>query len=211
MLTATEAESQRTRGWNPAKAGARRWFLWETTAWYDGHTGGHGPFDPFVTAETYHNRDGDALMGDGVLLYPGRQLDHFREHSLGLVGVVPSIRLKNLRRGIEDAGYLQLARSANREEASAIARKLFPRILAEAPPGGPPAWPERGAPFFKARRALADFVTDGGADPGPPPGVGARRASAGFTTWGPRGVPLHLLAAPAVLVLALALRHRRRA
>jgi hypothetical protein len=213
MLTDTEAVSLRTLGWIAAMAGTRRWFLWETTAWYDGHAGGRGPFDPFVTAETYHNRDGDALMGDGVLLYPGRQLDHFAEHSVGLVGVLPSIRLKNLRRGVEDAGYLQLARGASSVEASAIARRLFPRILAEAPVGGPPAWPERGAPFFKARRELADFVAQGavGADPGPPPGVGARPVSAGFAAWGPRGMPLHYLAAPLVLVLAFALRHRRRA
>ncbi|HVR02770.1 MAG TPA: hypothetical protein VMT47_11610, partial [Polyangia bacterium] len=98
MLTDTEAVSPRTWGWIADMAGVARWFLWETTAWYDGHPAGHGPFDPFVTAETYHNRDGDALMGDGVLLYPGRQVDGFAEHSVGLVGVLPSIRLKNLRR-----------------------------------------------------------------------------------------------------------------
>jgi hypothetical protein len=88
--------------------------------------------------------------------------------------LLPSIRLKNLRRGIEDAGYLQLARASHREEASAIARALLPRILAEAVPGEPPAWSEHGAAFFAARRALARFVADGGVDPGPPAGVGVR-------------------------------------
>jgi hypothetical protein len=156
--------------------GTRRWFLWETTAWDDGHPGGRGPFDPFVTAETYHNRDGDALMGDGVLLYPGRQRGRFSEHSLGWTGVLPSIRLKNLRRGVEDAGYLELARGAHPGEASAIARGLLPRVLGEARPGQPPSWSEHGAPFFEARLDLARFVADGGADPGPPPGVGARPA-----------------------------------
>ena len=46
---------------------------------------------------------------------------------------------------------------------TAVARALLPRILAEAPPGAPPAWSERGAPFFEARRALAALVADGGA------------------------------------------------
>ena len=187
MLTDVEAVSLRTFGWIAAMAGARRWFIWETTNWYDGQPGGgHGPYDPFFVAETYHNRDGDALMGDGVLLYPGRQRDRFTEHSLGFAGVLPSIRLKNLRRGIEDAGYLVLARGAHRPEAEAIARALLPRILAEAPDGRPPSWPEHGAPFFEARRALARFVTDGGVDPGPTAGLGAA-PPAGASARGPRG------------------------
>jgi hypothetical protein len=113
-------------------------------------------------------------MGDGVLVYPGKQLDLFREHSLGFDGVLPSIRLKNLRRGIEDAGYLQLARAADPAAAGAIARKLFPRILAEARPGAPPSWPADGRPFLEARRALSQLIAFG-ADPGPAPGVGAAR------------------------------------
>ena len=179
VLTDTEAVSLRTLGWIASMAGTRRWFIWETTAWYDKNHGGRGAFDPFVTAETFHNRDGDVLMGDGVLLYPGRQIDRFTEHSVDLSGVLPSIRLKNLRRGIEDAGYLSLARGAHRDEASAIARALLPRILAEATPGAPPAWSDRGAPFFEARRAHARYVTDGGVDPGRAPqcrGRGRRRA-----------------------------------
>ncbi|HVU50949.1 MAG TPA: glycoside hydrolase domain-containing protein, partial [Polyangia bacterium] len=108
LMTDVEAVSLRTLGWIAAMAGTRRWFIWATTAWYDRHPSGHGPFDPFVTAETYHNQDGDALMGDGVLLYPGRQRDRLTNHSLGFPGVLPSIRLKNLRRGVEDAGYLSL-------------------------------------------------------------------------------------------------------
>ena len=172
VLTDTEAVSMRTLGWIGAMAGIPRWFLWETTAWSDGNRGGHGPFDPFVTAETFHNEDGEASMGDGVLVYPGRQLQRFGEHSLGFVGMLPSIRLKNLRRGIEDAGYYQLARGAASGEAQTIARQLFPRILGEARTGRMPSWSERGAPFFQARRALASLIAPG-ADPGPVPGVGA--------------------------------------
>jgi hypothetical protein len=216
VLTDTEAVSLRTLGWIAAMAGTARWFLWETTAWYDGNRGGRGPFDPFVTAETFHNRDGDVLMGDGVLLYPGRQRDLFTDHSVGLTGVLPSIRLKNLRRGIEDAGYLSLARGSHRAEAEVIARGLFPRVLAEARPGEPPAWSERGAPFFEARRALARLATDSAAraavDPGPTPGIGARPLGAGPPARASRlryrfGLPLVVLLAGAV-VATRALRRR---
>jgi hypothetical protein len=220
ILTDVEAVSTRTLGWIGAMAGARRWFIWQTTAWYDRHPGaGRGPFDPFVTPETFHNADGDALMGDGVLLYPGRQRDRFTEHSLGLTGVLPSIRLKNLRRGVEDAGYLSLARGANRAEAEAIARALLPRVLAEAPRGRPPSWPAHGAPFFEARRALARFVAQAGAgdDPGPSAGIGARPpGDRGDRPTPPRFRLRYLAGAPVVVLLATALgarlgRRRRRA
>jgi hypothetical protein len=111
-------------------------------------------------------------MGDGVLVYPGKQVDLFREHSVGLDGVLPSIRLKNLRRGIEDAGYYQLARASDPAAAERIARALFPRILAEAIPGAPQSWPERGQPFRDARRALADLIAYG-AEPASPPPIAA--------------------------------------
>jgi hypothetical protein len=167
LLTDTPATDLRTFGWIAAAADISRWFIWNTDAWSDGNRGGHGPFDPFVTAATGHNdEEGSTLMGDGLLVYPGRQRDRFAAHSLGLGGVVPSIRLKNLRRGIEDAGYLQLARAAARDEADSIARALLPRILAEARIDDPPAWSDEGAHFFQAREALARLIAPG-ADPGP--------------------------------------------
>jgi hypothetical protein len=167
LLTDTPATDLRTFGWIAAAAGIRRWFIWNTDAWSDGNRGGHGAFDPFVAAATGHNDDeGSTLMGDGLLVYPGRQLGRFAEHSLGFPGVVPSIRLKNLRRGIQDAGYLQLARAAARDEAETIARVLLPRVLAEARIDAPPAWSDDGATFFRAREALARLIAPG-ADPGP--------------------------------------------
>lgn len=173
MLTDDAAISMRTLGWIAAMAAIPRWFIWETTFWYDGNRGGRGPFDPFVSAETFHNADGESSTGGGVLVYPGRQIDQFTEHSINLDGVVPSIRLKNLRRGIEDAGYLELARGASGAEADAIARALFPRILGEPRPGTPPSWPQQGRPFFEARAALARLIGPG-ADPGPSALVGRR-------------------------------------
>ena len=213
MLTDTEAVSMRTFGWIAAMAGIPRWFVWETTFWHDGNWGGHGPYEPFTTAETFHNDDGDAAMGDGVLVYPGRQIiDKFADHSLGFSGVIPSIRLKNLRRGIQDAGYYQLARGARPEEAERIARGLFPRILGETRWGKPPTWSEHGQPFFAARRALAALIAPG-ADPGPLPDTGAGDG-------GGRGKPIiryrHMAVAAMVLMVGLAvggriwLRRRRR-
>jgi hypothetical protein len=161
MLTDTEAVSMRTFGWIAAMAQIPRWFIWESTAWFDSNPGGRGAFDPFADAATCRGTsNGVTLMGDGVLVYPGRQRA-FAAHSLDFDGVIPSIRLKNLRRGIEDAGYLQLARSSNPDAADALARALFPRILAETMPGDTPSWSRDGRAFLETRRALSKMIGPG--------------------------------------------------
>jgi|GEM_PF-583162 hypothetical protein len=158
FFTDTSAIAPRANAWIAAMNGIARWFYWETTFWYDNNHGGHGPYDPFTTPETFHNADGDWSEGDGVLVYPGKQVDQFTDHSVGVNGVLPSIRLKNLRRGIEDAGYYQLAHAASAAKAEAIAAALLPKVLSSASDGSPVAWSEAGNPWFQARKALAQLV-----------------------------------------------------
>ncbi len=76
-------------GWIAASHEVDRWFLWETAFWHDGNRGGRGPIDPFTVAENFHNRDGDACLGDGMLLYPGTQRGAFSSRSVGFPGVSP--------------------------------------------------------------------------------------------------------------------------
>jgi MYXO-CTERM domain-containing protein len=168
FLTDTSAIALRANGWIAAMASIPRWFYWETTFWYDDNHGGLGAYDPFTTAETFHNSSGDYCEGDGVLVYPGKQVDVFTEHSVGVSGVLPSIRLKNMRRGVEDAGYLQLASAADPAKAHAIAAALLPAVLSATSSGAPVAWPERGAPWFEARKALLALIPQQPAAPAPP-------------------------------------------
>ncbi len=144
-------------GWIQARYGIDRWFYWESTFWNDDNRGGQGPVDPFLQAETFHNQHGDHANGDGVLVYPGTQAA-FPAHSLGFAGVVPSIRLKQWRRGIGDAGYFQLARAIDPVRAETIAATLCPLALAEARVGQKPSWPTRGAPYQHARRQLFEII-----------------------------------------------------
>jgi len=66
-----------------------------------------------------------ATNGQGVLLYPGPYV--------GIRGVVPSIRLRQVRRGMLDYEYLWLlADRGDPARADAIARRLVPRALHEA-------------------------------------------------------------------------------
>jgi len=144
----------RVNGWIASAFDVDRWFYWESIFWNDSNSGGRGPVDPFATADSFHNFSGDVALGDGLLVYPGRQIQ-FPEHSVGTDDVFPSIRLKNLRRGIQDAGYVALAASQSPELAERIVRSVLPRALDEVPSlHTPAAWPDDAARFLAARRAL---------------------------------------------------------
>jgi hypothetical protein len=56
------------------------------------------PGDP-----TYHSADGQSWPGEGILVYPGAPA--------GVVGVLPSMRLKWIRDGVEDFDLIALARA----------------------------------------------------------------------------------------------------
>lgn len=96
-------------GWISAAFDVGRWFYWESIFWDDRNRGGHGENDPFVSAETFHNGDGDTTLYDGLLFFPGRVPAKFAAHDLGRDAVIPSLRLEALRRGMEDAALLSMA------------------------------------------------------------------------------------------------------
>ncbi|MDI1445247.1 DUF4091 domain-containing protein [Polyangium sp. 6x1] len=162
LMLDAPATSLLVDAWIAATRPTGRWFLWETTFWNDGNRGGRGPIDPFVVAETFHNDDGDSALGDGVLVYPGKQTRRFTHHSAGFDGVFPSIRLKLLRRGIQDAGYLALARSAHPAEADAITARLLPRALDEVDLDEATPFPTDAAAYTAAREALRALLPEGG-------------------------------------------------
>lgn len=101
--------------------------------------------DPWTEPGTLDRRQegkGPVFNGEGSLLYPAR--------AVGFEGVVPSLRLKALRDGIEDYEYLaildRLGRSA---EAEKIVIELAPSWFQWNPDAG--AWES-------ARRKLADLI-----------------------------------------------------
>jgi hypothetical protein len=156
-LTDGDPMSLRANPWLQTLYDIERWFYWESVFWGDGNNGGLGPYDPWSTAETFHNQHGDHCNGDGVLVYPGDQ-PGFDGKSLGFQGVVPSFRLKQWRRGIQDAGYLELARAIDREKADAIARALIGKGFSDVDTKGEPTWPRDGAKWTEARRKLFDMI-----------------------------------------------------
>ncbi|MGJ5631599.1 glycoside hydrolase domain-containing protein [Nostoc sp. CALU 1950] len=59
--------------------------------------------DPWNDIQTY-SQEKDYYPGEGMLFYPGKQV--------GLTGVVPSMRLKWLREGVEDYEYLEILKNS---------------------------------------------------------------------------------------------------
>jgi hypothetical protein len=168
MMLDVPATDLRANAWIAMRYGVPRWFYWESTFWFDDNHGGLGGergFDPFTVAETFHNDKGDHANGDGILVYPGTQ------RAAGMVDygvdrVFPSVRLQNLRRGIEDAGYVALARAVDRRRADAVVERVVPRAMAWA--GERPSWPQQARPWLEARRELAEII----ASPAPPDAAG---------------------------------------
>jgi hypothetical protein len=158
-------------GWIAAATAIERWFYWESTFWDDGNRGGRGPIDPFVTAESFHNAGGDTSLDDGLLLYPGWQEPPFAAHSLGRAELLPSLRLKSLRRGLEDAGLIALAARERPEDVARVIADALPAVLDEARLDRPASWEAAPRRFSQARAALRALVTR--ADPMSAPEVRA--------------------------------------
>ncbi|HQY62962.1 MAG TPA: DUF4091 domain-containing protein [Polyangiaceae bacterium] len=202
MVMDAPAIDLRANGWIAARYGLPRWFYWEATSWTSeggGKVG--GATDPFVVADSFHNKDGDHSNGDGILVYPGTQVGGMT--SFGEDTVYPSVRLKNLRRGVQDAGYILLARDRDAKATEAIVARMVPSALSKA--RGAASWSSDARPWLDARRELLALVMRAPADavprvttlapPAPPRpprpkrvGAGAWAAialcAAGFFAWG---------------------------
>ncbi|MCL2461037.1 MAG: DUF4091 domain-containing protein [Defluviitaleaceae bacterium] len=92
--------------------------------------------------------------GDGTFFYPGRE-PFFPENSLGFDGPITSIRMKNLRRGAQDAAYIQMANDAGlRGPVAELIRKATPAGMSEANRNQPPAWSSSGSDWDSYRLEL---------------------------------------------------------
>ena len=155
------AISPRVNPWIQHAHGVPRWFYWEAT-YYEDFQGGRSHIDVLRQSPSFSNHHGDRVHGDGLLMYPGR--DHlFPASDLGIDRPLPSIRLANWRRGVQDAGYLALVRAAGHDEmVDRLVQVMIPRSLdADLPPDEPVSWPEDGERWLAARRFLFETLHQG--------------------------------------------------
>lgn len=160
FMTDDTAISPRVNPWIQYRYKIPRWFYWEST-YYKDFQGGQGHIDVFNWANNFRNGDGDRLNGDGLLIYPGRDL-RFPKSDQKIDHPLPSIRLKNWRRGIFDVEYLELARKAGHGAfVDKIVRAMVPRALKPdvAHTDLPVSWPDDGEKWLAARKLLKLVLT----------------------------------------------------
>jgi hypothetical protein len=134
----------RTWGWIAFRYRVELWYAWEGLYWSDRYNKG-GPTGVLRNPDTFDERrkgGGDHGNGDGVLAYPGP---------------LPSLRLKTLRRGLQDRLLLEkLAACGGGDEAEAIAKRVMPRALGDAT--GAAGWPADEREWEKARNQVLDAL-----------------------------------------------------
>ena len=152
----------RVIGWMAFKAAVPVYFYWHAVHWRHNHQKKMGERNQNVWADpvTFDSRrpggGGDLGNGEGVLLYPGTEVLH-PEQDRGIRGPIASLRLFNLRRGLQDHMYLTLAQKAGHTElVRHVLQEIVPRVFSEAGPRV--SFPENTAPFAKARRRLAEAL-----------------------------------------------------
>lgn len=110
----------------------------------------------FKNPLTFINDDGDFGNGDGILFYPGR-MPFYPEEDRGLNKVLPSIRLKNIRRGQQDAVLMKMVEeNVGREKVLEIINDAVPKAMSEVSMDEPVPWSEEGKYYIEARRKLLE-------------------------------------------------------
>lgn len=163
FVTDDFAVSPRVNPWLQYKFGIQRWFYWEAT-YYKDVQGDRGHVDVFKEGNNFRTGSGDRLNGDGLLIYPGRD-SIFPSSNQGFDGPLPSIRLKNWRRGIQDVEYLVLARDAGLGDfVDKLAAAVLPKAFDEVGNSDEAvAWSDDGEKWLHARQLLAEALKTGSA------------------------------------------------
>ncbi|HMJ11562.1 MAG TPA: glycoside hydrolase domain-containing protein [Polyangiaceae bacterium] len=145
MIIDTAGTALRTWGWIAYRYDVELWYAWEGLYFEDRYNSG-GPTNVFEDPLTFDERSkggSDFGNGDGLLAYPGP---------------IPSLRLKALRRGLQDRLLLQkLSACGQRSQAAAIAAKVMPRALGEA--ASTKSWSDDEQVFESARSDVLDALS----------------------------------------------------
>ncbi len=133
----------RASAWAQYKISIDRWFYWESTYYnnfqcYGNETEAYT--NVFQRAQTFgcYEEDDPELgqtgwnytNGDGILFYPGTDT-FFPDESYDVNGPLASLRLKLIRRGLQDVDYLTLAAAIDPAKTREIVEEIIPKVLWE--------------------------------------------------------------------------------
>lgn len=152
----------RVNGWIKYLYGINTWFIWHSTHWTHNSQGPKGRLHQRIFNEplTFINEHLEWGNGDGVFFYPGR-MPHQVEENRGLNRFMPSIRLKNMRRGQQDFELLWLAeQKAGSDQIKALAREVVVKAMDEIDMDDKVYWPQHGDAYDAMRDRLLDILID---------------------------------------------------
>jgi hypothetical protein len=151
----------RVNGWIKYLFDINTWFVWHSTHWTHNSQGPKGRLQQRVFNEplTFINWHLDWGNGDGVLFYPGR-MPHQPEEDRGINQFIPSIRLKNIRRGQQDYELLWLAeQKIGADKVKAMARALVVKAMDEIDMDDKVYWPQKGDDYDAMKDKLLDILS----------------------------------------------------
>jgi hypothetical protein len=154
-----EAVDFRVNAWVKYIHQVNTWFLWHGTHWRHNSQGPRAGQhqNVFVDPKTYVGSLQEFSNGDGVVFYPGRE-PFFPDQDRGVNRILPSIRLKNIRRGQQDYEIMWLAeQKAGRGKVLEIVRAVVPKSL-EVVMSSTVLWSQRGDDYDAARAKLLELI-----------------------------------------------------
>ncbi|UCF35705.1 MAG: DUF4091 domain-containing protein [Acidobacteriota bacterium] len=163
VLLEAEAVDFRVNAWAKYIHDVDTWFLWEGTHWTHNHSGPKGFLHQRVFSEpiTFSSWSGTNVNGDGIVFYPGR-MPYYPKEDRGLNELLGSIRLKNIRRGQQDAGLMWLAeQKEGRTRVLELVKEVVPQSF-ESDTEAPVAWSQRGDDYERIRELLLDLIVEKG-------------------------------------------------
>ena len=87
--------------------------------------------------------DSDVVPGEGLLVYPGKDA--------GVKGTLPSMRLKWIRKGMEDYEYVALLKEAGKSELALQLSRSVAKNWKE--------WSKDPVDYEKVRRQIGDMLS----------------------------------------------------
>lgn len=156
----TDGIGMRTWPWIAWRYGVQGWHYWDACYFTDRYND-RPDNDVWADPLTFDQRGrglpegwADWGNGDGTLFYPGAPR--------GIDGPVSSVRMKALRRGMQDYEYLWLARENGMGAlADQAAEAMIPEALGAAAGRSTTAWSKDPADWEAARTALAEALAGG--------------------------------------------------
>jgi hypothetical protein len=150
----------RINSWILYKYGIKEWFIWEGTHWQHNSQGPKARLhqNVFTCPLTFINQNMEFGNGDGILFYPGR-MPFYPDQDRGLNQLLPSMRLKNIRRGQQDALIMWLAeQKVGREKVISIISKVLPKAMSEVDMKDKVPWSEHGSDYDAVRDELLNLL-----------------------------------------------------